>query len=49
MLVLPNLINQMGNGAKAAMKRERNAKGGSGEAKSQLKSVNYYLDESYVH
>ncbi len=29
----------MGNGAKAAMKRERNAKGSGGEAKSQLKSV----------
>ena len=28
----------MGNGAKAQMKRERNAKGGGGEAKSQLKS-----------
>lgn len=38
-----NHIAIMGNGAKAASKRERNAKDAGGVAKSQLKSVRFFF------
>jgi flagellar biosynthesis protein FlhB len=39
----------MGNGAKAASKRERNAKDAGNVAKSQLKSVRFFLRFAFTN